>query len=503
MSKPDYFKLVTGQTFNEFTKLPSLEQSLKSRIKTLSSKYPLRLLGEGEKEIWITEEEREVNFHILGAPGEGKSKFLEHNIRKDIDLGNGLCLLDPSEGGDTVNNVLAYCAKIGYEKVIFIDPSTISRFDKTPCIAPLTSQYVEKSSDGVMEALNILFEVKATATPRIKRYLSALLRILARKNLTLAETLYFSDYAQDIDVRRQILGDDRDSLTIKSLFRSDYKFDTFFSSSVNKLDALWREPLTSMLAHTEGIDFTKAVSKGWVILVNLSPYRLTHEQARLLGIIVLSQIVQAVDILVNNGWKGVYYLYMDEAGRFATPQIDQLLSYKRKSGLRLVLAHHYFEQFEDKKILNSIMNNARIKMMFDTPSYDDRMMMIKALGYGGDIPPVLANYANQNIPKQYAIIRKNKETPVRIRIPDVKPYPKADDEYLQKILSHPFYKSSKQIKDEINARVIPTYSKRPQSGKASDDSPISGADVPRRRTSSLSESSKKPPISKTEKPLKI
>jgi hypothetical protein len=173
------------------------------------------------------------------------------------------------------------------------------------------------------------------------------------------------------------------------------------------------------------------------------------EESRLLGVIVINQIIRAVDTLINNGWQGVYYLYMDEAARFATPQIDQVLSYKRKSGLRLVLAHHYFEQFDDKKVLNSIMNNARIKFMFDTPSYEDRMKMVKALGYGGDIPHLLANFANQNIPKQYAIVKKNKETPVRIRIPDVDSLPKAGKKYIQKILDQPFYQDARSLPKDL------------------------------------------------------
>ena len=45
--------------------------------------------------------------------------------------------------------------------------------------------------------------------------------------------------------------------------------------------------------------------------------------------------------------------------------------------------------------------------------------MSKALGYGNNIPPMMASYANQNLPKQYAIIKKGKEEPVRVRIPDV------------------------------------------------------------------------------------
>ena len=498
MSDFDPFKLITGEDFDKFTKLPSFEETLKQTISQLSSSYDLRLLGKGEPDIYVSEEERSANFHILGAPGEGKSKFIEDQIRKDIDAGNGLCLIDPSEGGDTVKNILSYCAKIDHRKVILIDPTTISDYGKIPCIAALNPKSVKRSVQGVMEALNILFDSKSTATPRIRRYLTALLRVLASQNLTLKEARYFSDYHRDVKEREAILGNDRDSSAIRNVFRSEFKYDSFFSSSVNRLDLLWQEPLASILSNTDGINFIQAVAEGWVILVNLSPYKLNEDESRLLGIIVMSQIIQAVDALFNRDWKGVYYLYIDEAGRFATPQIDTLLSYKRKSGLRLILAHHYFDQFEDKKVLNSIMNNARIKMMFDTPSYDDRLKMVKALGYGGDIPPLMAQYANQNVPKQYAIIRKNKDAPVRIRIEDVKPYPPAPKEYIEKILSQPFYK---------DARSVPTDSQNSEPRKMDDTETNSVSDVSRGVSDELEKTirpnNKKPPEPPPKRPIKI
>jgi hypothetical protein len=33
--------------------------------------------------------------HVMGASGQGKSKFLEHCIREDILAGHGVCLIDP------------------------------------------------------------------------------------------------------------------------------------------------------------------------------------------------------------------------------------------------------------------------------------------------------------------------------------------------------------------------------------------------------------------------
>src|SRR5688500_7420679 len=120
----DFFKLIVNESLEEFTALPSFSNTLGEQIKMLSSNYPLRLLGRSrDGEVDISEEEREANYHIIGAPGEGKSRFLEYNIRRDIDQGNGLCLLDPSDFGDTCYKVLRYCASKGHKKVVLIDPA--------------------------------------------------------------------------------------------------------------------------------------------------------------------------------------------------------------------------------------------------------------------------------------------------------------------------------------------------------------------------------------------
>ncbi len=60
--------------------------------------------------------------------------------------------------------------------------------------------------------------------------------------------------------------------------------------------------------------------------------------------------------------------------------------------------------------MNAIKQGARIKIMFNTPSPDDRLEMVRDLGYGGDIPPMLASYANSDLPRQYAIVKKKQRT---------------------------------------------------------------------------------------------
>src|ERR1700704_6255159 len=111
LDKSIYRKL-TGRKLEDI-KPPSLEDARARIDAQLKSNHPIRALGHGsESEVDFTEEDRESPIHILGFPGEGKSKFLEHLISQDIQRGYGACLLDPSDNGDTAYKILRYCAKI-------------------------------------------------------------------------------------------------------------------------------------------------------------------------------------------------------------------------------------------------------------------------------------------------------------------------------------------------------------------------------------------------------
>jgi hypothetical protein len=519
---PDFYKRVTGRNFDADYHIPSFEDILNKDAKRSKSEYPLRLLGSGSKELWITEEEREANMHIIGQPRQGKSKFIEYQIRQDIDMGNGLCLLDPSENGDTCKKVLRYCALKGIKKVIYIDPDLCFRLNRIPTIQPIKPPpYREQSIDAILESVNALFGVvNQTDTNRVKRNLTAILNILAQKNLTLYETKYFRNY---VDPRQLPFMDfDEDSLIIKDGFNNRTHFNQYFITTVGRLDTFRGNPLKLMTASDKGIDFEKMVKEGWVILVNLSPNRsLPKTQARLLGILIISEIVQAMSALFHYKPEGVvkkiFYLYMDEAARFATLQIADLLDYFGKIGLRLVIAHHDFYQFRkfgQEAALNAIKNGCRIKMMFNISSYKDRLEMVEDLGYGGDLHPLLASYANQNIPKREMVIKKDKETPVRIRVPDVPDITTEQvsdeqlDEYIKEILSQPFYLSKEEIHRQIDVRQIrtniPTSPLREVDDRETDnESNVPAGILARKQQQSLSEGDEKPKNPPRRKTLKI
>jgi hypothetical protein len=485
----------------------------------LKSNYPVRTLGHADTStVYLTEEERENHTHILGTTGEGKSKFLEYLIREDIDKGKGVCLLDPTDRGETAYSILRYCALKGHDKVCLIDPFTIIKYNKASCIQPFDyhKSYQNASIANLMDTVRVMFMTKDSAeTPRIQRYLSAILNVIWNAGSTLHEAVYFSDHSHPLyqKRRREILDHshslDRHRLALEEVFKSRAMFLNEFQSTIRRMEPFFDSQIDLMLGMKEGIPFTKMITEGWVILVNLySGLGVEPIHTRLLGTLVINEIIFALDRLRNSGWKGIYYLYIDEAGRYANRNLADLLAYKRKSGLRVTVAHQYFGQFEDRYVLEAIKQLTKIKMMFNTPGHSDRLEMVKSLGYGGDIPAVLAQYANADLPKQVAIIKKGKDKPLRIRIPDVpdiKLDHKVEEAFILKCLSHPWNYSREEIREQMNGRFLPTpHPKSPQPGKTSNRQATRKTAVPRTEPeSSVPASGEEPPKTPKRRPIKI
>jgi hypothetical protein len=477
----------------EWSRTPTLAGQIKRLNQDFATALPpVRILGYDSTNIPVTlsEEDREAHIHILGAPGEGKSKFLELLIRQDIERGYGACLLDPSIDGQTANNILRYCASIGFEKVCYINPIDFLEFDRVPVIQPIKYKAPPRVTVGnTLDAISVLWGSTWRETPRIVRYVRAIVDLLRRTYNTFAEVKYFLSPLYTYQ-RHQILADIPDHDFQKDILAQAYRTpSTFeqFQSTINRLavfdDDLIKLSVGSKMEYT---DFTKFIKDGWLVLCNLYPRPVWGDsqlEQRLLGTLIIGEITYALSRLRAHGWRGIYYLYIDELGDYATEKIAHILDKERKSGLRFTMAHQRFDQIDDKNILSALRSSTKTKVMFYTPNDQDLHLMMKDIGYGGDLPDRQVAYELRKTAKQSAAISIGKQNPRITRILDV-PDAQVSDKQLKAfkelIYARPWYHSAKEITNEINARfdnqqprpfIRPARAKRPPAAKVRPASP--------------------------------
>jgi hypothetical protein len=406
--------------------------------------------------------------HIVGTTGVGKSRFLEHMMRMDIDRGIGFCFLDPSYRGNTMKRILDYCAQVGFDKILLIDPYDRYVYDK---ICPLNlfsfSKHKGECVAHAYDIIKVLFDMKNEAQYAfIQHYLPPLLGVLWQAGLSIYESIYFTDYTNPFyrGIREQIfdrsekrskqLGEafDADGILIDGAFKSQTTYREF-GSTIRRLDPLNRhETIKLMFGSKEGIDFTEVIKSGWIVLVNLHRGRsVTGLHSKLLGTTVINEIIGAMLRMADHDWKGRYYLYIDEAGEYANDKVKDLLYYYRQSGLGVILAHQLAAQFPSPEIKTAVQGQTKTKVAFYQPSHLERMETVKMM-YGGDIPDREADQALRNLRKQHAVVMGNDRKARFIRIPDVKDAPEAPESFIRGLYSSEWYVDPKEVSDELESR---------------------------------------------------
>lgn len=512
---PDWFKYIAGQDFESLVETPNLEQVVASVLKRAAAGDLLSLghsMGSGHLE--ISEGEREGQMHIIGSPGEGKSKFLEYLIRKDIDrliadkdkpkeerTGCGLCLIDPSAGGDTAYKVLRYAASKGFYKVLLIDAGTKYRKGKIASLNPFKcpSSHKARLLADMVEAFRIAFDTREPGKQAyIETYLPAILSVIHEFGGTLADTLYFISPPRvnlENEMRRnQIIEKAMDSPSANTrnhAFELDFAYKNIpnfrleISSTVRRLNSLYRgeEDMRLLFGHRDGINYDRLISEGWIILVNVSDEKLDIMPSRLLAATIINRIISTKEKLWEHGYTKPFYLYVDEVSQFATRTLADLLDLKRKIGIRTVLAHQFLGQIEDRRVRQSIENNTKIKVAFYVSDSKERKDVMRLMGYpeNSEIWEALSRQEKQSM-----VIRVNKNEPVIARVPDTPDTEWDLDAYLDEILvSNDVvkYHTPQEIQRDYDERyqLPPKDFKRASSSKAPDGKKSGKNSVPRRQ----------------------
>lgn len=473
-----------SKSLEELTRTTTTDDVVNEYLQSKRTRHPpLRTLGFAQdRRVQISEEDRESHIHILGAPGEGKSKFLELLIRGDIDKGYPCCLIDPSMNGDTAVSILKYCASIGFEKVCYISPADFFKFNRIPVINPFVYKAPPEVTVGnLMDAMSVLWGTEWQRTPRIQRYVSHVLHTLICSGNTLAESQYFMSrlYTRQrdemfTDAEKHPLYQIKNRRNLDPVYKTPFTFENF-QSSINRLDVFNDRIIRCIVgSKLKGLPWKRFVKERWVILVNLFTQSVWGEeslQRQALGTLVINEIFRSIMRLMEHGWEGRYYLYIDECGQFVTQKIANVFDYYRHLGLRLTLAHQRYDQIHDSNILSSVRTGPKIKVLFHTPNEDDRRMMMKDMGFGGELPDRQVLYTLRETEKQHAYISINKMPPRKIRILDMQE-PQVSKEalraYKEKLFAPEWFHTKEEINNEINARfaqpqsTAPVLSRRPK-----------------------------------------
>ena len=336
-----------------------------------------------------------THVHIIGATRTGKSYFMEALLRDIITRGYGACLIDPHEQlYQNMVNFLATFPELA-EKVILFDPSP--KGDKYVGFNPLrrTNIFPEISTQVryITSGVAKVWEEDSKNTPLLRRNMGNMLYPLIEGGYTLREAEAFIDL-YDTSKRSVLV----QSTSRQRVLNDWYAFDKM--SQTKKMDLLGslqnRMPDfldSKAILYTLGriknvLDIEDIIENRKILLCNFSSCKnwLSDDDAYLLGVLLVNEMTNYAKSCRTRevGLENPYFLFIDELENFITPDIGRILDECRKFGLHLIMAHQHLAQLkeQDRILFNSVMTNARTKVVFGGVSWEDLEILEKEVFAG-------------------------------------------------------------------------------------------------------------------------
>ncbi|MFA5854707.1 MAG: type IV secretory system conjugative DNA transfer family protein [Candidatus Gracilibacteria bacterium] len=398
----------------------------------------------------LTEEDRKRHLYIVGKTGMGKSTAILNIFHEDALLNRTIIILDPHS--DLIEDALKITPAHRQKDIILLDPTNTEN--------PLALNPLERAEDESASlktsALIEIFEVLSHGSwgPRLEYILrNALLLLTLNRNTTLLDLPHlltnptvckrFLSQVHDTELTRFFT---EEFLNLDSKTRQEY-----ISPILNKVGPLLSSPLTrNIIGQPKSkFNFAAAFQKKSIILIPLPKSRLGDDFSRMLGMVFISLIQNAIQTRAANLQnRNFVSLIIDEFQNFATRTLQTMLAESRKYGLALTIANQYLTQLPEE-LSAAVLGNAGSILSFQV-SYEDAQILAPTLGVTEEdlcgLPPfqAYAKFLNQN--RAMPIFRLETQKIAQKNQPDLA----SIRAHCQKQVSRPLSLVEEKIKNRYN-----------------------------------------------------
>lgn len=410
----DELSLVSHFTGNGVVSSPQYKQ-LRSRTAPATGDFPTggTLLGRNdhrgsEKPIYISEQDRQRHFYIIGQTGTGKSVFMKNMIIQDMESGAGVCMIDPH--GTDIEDVLAAVPPGREEDVIYFDPS---RTDRTIGLNML--EYDQSHPEQKTFVVNELFSIfqrlyganPESMGPMFEQYFRNA-TLLVMEDPESGNTLMdISRVMSDTRYRRHKLERAKNPVVtqfwqeIATKAGGEASLENIVPYIVSKFDVFTANDFMRPIIGQQqsAFNFRQIMDDRKILLVNLSKGRLGEINANLIGMIIVGKLLMAALSRVDDptGDFPPFYLHIDEFQNVTTDSISSILSEARKYKLALTVAHQFVAQLEEG-IRDSVFGNIGSIAAFRVGSEDATFLERQ-------FDPIFEASDLMNIPNYHAYMR--------------------------------------------------------------------------------------------------
>ncbi|PIR69410.1 MAG: hypothetical protein COU47_03505 [Candidatus Niyogibacteria bacterium CG10_big_fil_rev_8_21_14_0_10_46_36] len=404
-------------------------------------------------------DDRRRHQYIIGQTGTGKSEFMKNMIRQDIEIGQGICVIDPH--GDMVSDILGQIPEERVQDVIYFDPGNVD-MPMGLNFLEYDERYPEQKTfvvDELLAIFNKLYNMELAGGPMFEQYfrnaahlvledpssgntLLEIIRVLSDKafrdyKLSRSKNPLVNAFWKEIAEKA---GGEHALQNMIPYITS--KFDTFLSNEIMR-------PIIAQ--QHSAFQMRDVMDNGKILLVNLSKGRVGETNSALLGLVIVGKILMAAFSRASETHQEQrrdFFLYLDEFQSITTPSIATILSEARKYKLNLIMAHQFIGQLSED-IRKSVFGNVGTMVSFRIGREDAEIIEKQ-------FEPVFSAHDLTNIENFQAYIKMliggQTAKPFNIRTFPPKESNAVEAEAIKELSSQKYGRPRKEIEEEVMRR---------------------------------------------------
>lgn len=290
---------------------------------------------------------RRRHTHIVGRSDMGKSCLAESMALHDIQQGHGVAVLDPH--GDLVERLLVQIPQEAVDRVIYFNPGDPNWVPLWNPMSKILGQDIGRMADDLIKVLKSFVSDWGDRMEHLLRH-----GIFGLKHLEYTTLLDLSDLLrtgtpESREIRGLLLQVVQNEVA-QQFWRYDYEKyrPDEFGPPKHKLSKLLVGGTSALMLSQpySAFTFRRIMDDGMIFLADLSS-NLGTEVRDILGGFILA-IIHATALSRSDippEKRKSFHVYVDEAHRFVTDCLEEMLVETRKFAVSLTLAHQYMRQF--------------------------------------------------------------------------------------------------------------------------------------------------------------
>lgn len=323
----------------------------------------------GVTPVRLSPADRAQSFYVMGRSGTGKSTFLSARIQQDIELGQGVLLVDPH--GDLYSQVRSRIPKRRMADVTLLD---FTDFDHCPGLNLLehSGRHPQLNRNFVIRALSQVFHklyanVPESMGPNFQLYMRNSVALAMEDPDGMSNLSDIPRLLHDDLYREYLLSHCRDrevrDFWVGVAHRAGGEFDlkNLAPWIINKFTEFTSNALVRQVVcqARSTFDFRRAMDEGQIVLVNLAKGVLGEPDSQFLGMLLTNSLLGAALSRAgcDPGARLPFNVYIDEFHGLTTlSALELLLAEARKYGITVTLAHQNLAQLPDRSAQTVLAN---------------------------------------------------------------------------------------------------------------------------------------------------